>query len=350
MGQGQYDLASVAVNRKVHVLSIAEGCHRDFGKDGTIAVEIVPFVPAHLPALAEWVAGRVRTLRALVPALPDTLTTPEAAGRALATLVDDGHLLVAVRGDTVLGHLGWYEFPSIRRASRRAAWIPEIGLGTDDPTTLERLFLAAAEMWEGTARQVVTATVLEGDQPLVDWFTANGFGRFLHDTVRPCTPIDHARPIGVTVRAATIDDALHLALLDTEHCAHYGRPPVFMVPPAPTPAPGWVTAIEHMPHAVWVAVYDGRPMGFVIFQPTSEGLAIQQAPDSVTVTGIYVRPALRGHGVAAALLSAGMAALATDGIRRVAIDHETTNPPARHFWPRHTTTIAASFMRVLERV
>jgi hypothetical protein len=44
-----------------------------------------------------------------------------------------------------------------------------------------------------------------------------------------------------------------------------------------------------------------------------------------------------------------MEALQRRGVQHVAIDHETTNPQALHFRPRHTNTVAVSLMRVLER-
>jgi GNAT superfamily N-acetyltransferase len=278
--------------------------------------------------------------------LADTLTSDDAASEALAEL---HHCLVAVDGADVVGHLGWFEFPTFRRAPRRAVWIPEVGHSARDLDVLELLYLQASNRWAESERQVVSVTLLIGDGPTEDWWVDNGFGRFLHDTVRPCEAIDH-RPIpGITVRVATIDDASRLEALDTEHCAHYGSPPVFMVPAVPTNAADWATTVAAAPEAVWVADDGSDLVGFIRFEPTVDGLLTLRVPDSATVTGIFTRPAARNQGLATALLSAGMVAQRRRGIRRVSIDHETINPEARHFWPHHTTTVAVSLARVLER-
>jgi GNAT superfamily N-acetyltransferase len=311
-----------------------------------ITVLVAPCSSAHVPGIAASTAGRIRSLRNRIPALADTLITDDAAIEALTEL---DHCLVALDGADVVGHLGWFEFPTFRRASRRAVWIPEVGLSARDLDVLELLYIDAAHRWADTERQVVSVTLLVGDEPTEQWWVTNGFGRFLHDTVRPCEAIDHRPVPGIAVRAATIDDAPRLEVLDTEHCAHYGSAPVFMVPFVPTSAAGWAAMVTAAPDAAWVADDGSELVGFVRFEPTADGILTLRVPDSVTVTGIFTRPAARGQGLATALLSAGMAAHRQRGIRRVAIDHETTNPEARHFWPHHTTTVAVSLARVLER-
>ena len=73
------------------------------------------------------------------------------------------------------------------------------------------------------------------------------------------------------------------------------------------------------------------------------------APDTVAVTGIFTRPAARGRGVGAALFDAALRHHAARGMPRFGFDYETINPTALAFWPRRVTTVARSYMRVLER-
>jgi GNAT superfamily N-acetyltransferase len=318
--------------------------------NGPIAIHLVPCTPEHLPVVAERVAARVRSLAERVPALPRVFTSRASVAEAVEMLVGDDHCLIALDGDDVVGHIGWFEFPTFRRAQRRAVWIPEFGISADSVEALEALHLMASHRWAESARQVISVTLLADDASHEDWWVTNGFGRMLHDTVRPCGPIEHAHIVGLRVRAATVHDTARLEALDVEHCAHYGRPPVFMVPPEPTTAGEWAALVHSSPEAVWVADAGADLVGFIRFEPSTDGLRMLRSPDSVTVTGIYTQPAVRNLGLATALLSAGMAAHHQRGVQRVAIDHETTNPPALHFWPRHTTTVAIGLMRVLERL
>lgn len=313
-------------------------------------IDIVRYHPSHLPALAERAAARVRACQELVPAVPPALCDPGAAAGAITELVEEGRVLVAEEHGEAVAHLGWLEFPVFRRVPRPTAWVPDVGVGTTEPAVWEALFITAAHEWDATARQGLFVTVPVGGEAIMHWLGMNGFGRMLHDTVQPCRPDGEAPHVqGITVRAATTDDGDALHALDVEHCAHYGRPPTFMVPGTPTSAAAWRTAVERRPGSVWVGDDGRRLVGFITVQPTEEALPFLRAPHSVTVTGIYTLPEVRGRGLAAALFHAGRTAAADRGAVQCLVDHETVNPTALHFWPTRTTLAAVSFMRVLER-
>ena len=316
---------------------------------GDIAIHLVPCTPEHLPVVAERVAARVRSLAERVPALPHVLTSSASVIDAVQMLVGDDHCLIALDGDDVVGHLGWFESPTFRRAQRRAVWIPEFGISADSVEALEALHLVASRRWAETARQVISVTLLADDVSHEDWWVTNGFGRMLHDTVRPCGPIEHAHIVGLRCgpRPCTTRRDSRPSTSNTVRTT--AEPPVFMVPPDPTTAGEWAALGAFVARSGVGGRRRRRPRRIHPLRTEHDGLLMLRSPDSVTVTGIYTRPAVRNLGLATALLSAGMAAHQQRGVQRVAIDHETTNPPAMHFWPRHTTTVAVGLMRVLER-
>lgn len=322
-----------------------------------VAVRIVPVAAEHLPRMAATVARRVSALRRDVPAVPATFTDPATLAAALGGPVSRGHGVVALDGDRMVGHLCWHEFEGMRRTTRRAVHIPEYGCAIDPATehdwrVRDQLFRVAAERWDATGRQVVAVTELVGEPTADEFWIENGFGRFLHDGVRPCTPLDATVPGGFVIRPAVLDDLDRLVQLDLEHCRHYGEPPVCMVPPTPATADELapLLAVDRQQPVLWVAADHNGPQAFLRAEQGADSCSSFLVADgTVAVTGVFTRPAARGRGVAAALFDAALRHHAARGIPRFAFDYETINPAARAFWPRHLTIVARSSMRVLER-
>lgn len=332
-----------------------------------MSVQVQVARSAHVPAMAALVAGRVRRLRVAHPDVPATFEASPAVQEVLAPLVTAGQAVVAMAGDEVVGHLAWQELPTFRRAARRAAYVPEYGNAVAHPTDAlrEALLAGAAQLWDLSGRQVVSVTELHDgidvgnvDRDSDDGSTVgahqhwvrNGFGCFLHDAVRACTPIHAPLPAGVHIRPATAGDLVALVALDREHCAHYSRPPVFMVPPEPADAAELARLLAHDPTSVWLAITSTGPQAFIRAEVGAHDTSqLLQGPDSVVVNGVYVRPSLRTAGVGAALLDAVLCDHQRRGTARLILDYETINPPARRFWPRHTTAVTTGYWRVLER-
>ena len=310
-----------------------------------VGLDVVRATDDHRSVIAERVAARVRILIERVPLVPDTLSDATSARAARARLGD--RLLVAISNDGIVGHLGWHDLPNARRTGRPGAWMPEFAHGAEADAVRDALFAHAALEWQRSGRQTLMVSTLVDDTR--DWWHLNGFGTFLHDTVLRPAPLGVGDAAGAIVRPANATDATALAELDVEHCAHYARPPTFMVAPEPWNAARWMQFVADHPGLTQIALQQGAPCGFIRLEFDAADLLLLESAGSVTVTGIFVRPDVRAAGVGAALLSHGAAAAGTAGARVVTADHETTNPTARRFWPRHATTVAVSMMRVLER-
>jgi GNAT superfamily N-acetyltransferase len=288
----------------------------------------------------------VRRLIDRVPLVPDTFGDPSSVRSALEQL--GGNLFVAVDDSGVVGHLGWHDLPDVRRTGRPGVWMPEYAQFAETDAVRDSLFARATQEWDVSGRRTLMASILIDDAG-TGWWHLNGFGTFLHDTVLAPASFPHQPVDGVTIAPAVVDDADALAGLDVHHCAHYALPPTFMVPPTPWAAAEWRRHIADHPGLTQIARADNLPLGFVRVEFDGADLPLLEHAGSATVTGIFVRSDVRTSGIGAALLSHAAAAAGAAGARVLTADHETTNPAARRFWPRHATTVAVSMMRMLER-
>jgi GNAT superfamily N-acetyltransferase len=299
----------------------------------------------HRSIIADKVAAKVRRLIDRVPLVPATLGDPSSVRAALEHLGEG--LFVAVDGSSVVGHLGWHDVPDVRRSGRPGVWMPEYAHFAETDAVRDALFTRAAQEWDVSGRRTLMASMLIDD--VAGWWHLSGFGTFLHDTVLAAASFAHQPVDGVTIAPAVVDDADALAELDVHHCAHYALPPTFMVPPTPWTAAQWRGYVADQPGLTQVARADNRTLGFVRVEFDRADLPLLEHTGSATVTGIFVRSDARTSGIGAALLSHAAAAAGAAGARVLTADHETTNPTARRFWPRHATTVAVSMMRILER-
>ena len=320
--------------------------------------DVLPYDDRYHDAIVRMVAGRIAALRAVVTAIPDRLIRHDALcdplADELAPLLQPDRCRVAVRGGAVAGFLSWHETQSLRGTRRPGAWSPAHGSAVHRAEhapgeVYEALYEAAARAWAASGREVLSGSVLRGHDREHEMWVINGFGRFLHDAVIPLPPARAIRHTDMTIRRATLDDVPALAVLEREHSAHYADPPVFMAPPAAASADDLVAFLDAEPNSIWVAADPVGPQAYLRFEAVSDGATpILHGPETISITGAFTRPELRGRYVADALLLTAMTHYASLGFDRVAIDHETTNPPARRFWGPRSQLVAVSYLRVLE--
>lgn len=319
-------------------------------------MDVVTLSPSHLAAAAELFAAGVGRLRAAVPALPDTLTDPTAAAALQRPLLTSGRAVAAMDGGSLVGFLAWHVVEGFRGTGRTGAYVPVHGHGAVPHRVAEvypALHRAAAQQWDAAGCEVHCVTVLADQQDTIHRWFVNGFGMFLHDGIRATAAPLAQRPLpsGVRLRPAVAADADALAALDTEHRAHYSAPPVNMAPQPGDTAAEIAALVARPPAGYWLAEVDGRPEAFLRFEPTADGAtAIVHSPTTIALSGAFTRPALRGRGIAAALLQAALADYAGRGFTRMSVDYETVNPTALAFWPARFDTVAVSLMRVPEWV
>lgn len=317
-------------------------------------IEIVEFRKEFLPQAAALFCANFRTLRQVVPALPDAMEAESLVAGKLEKLLAASHFIAAIEDDRLLGYLGWFLIPDFRNTGRKAALSPEWGhaaLSGRKAAIYLALYRAASAEWAAAGCQTHALSLLANDAEAEKVWFWSGFGLLVVDAVRPLTGLGVEIPPGLEIRQATLADVPVLVELEAEHWRHYTQAPVFMVSTASDGADEFSELIQNPDHAVWLALDSGQPAGYIRFEGSSFGAAaIVDSKTTVAVTGAYVRPAYRGRKAAVAMLDAALRDYAERGFERCSVDFESFNPEAAAFWPRYFEPVCYSLMRVPEKV
>lgn len=315
-------------------------------------MHILPLSSEYLPAAARLFAERFSALRAALPELPPSAEDPAWAQARLAERSAAGCALAALEGQRLVGVLGWYLLENFRDTPRRGAYCPEWAVtAAEQPEAVFRaLYRAAAELWTRSGCEVHALSLLANDAAGREAWFWNGFGMVVVDALRGLEPLEAAAPAGLTLRKAGLEDARRLARIEAEHWRHYIEPPIFMTPHTPDDAATFRHFLTQPENSAWLALAGEEPVGYLRLESSSQVAAeIVSAPDTIAVTGAFVRAEHRGRGLAAALLRAALEDHRARGFRRCAVDFESFNPEAAAFWPRFFQPVCYSLMRIPER-
>jgi GNAT superfamily N-acetyltransferase len=252
----------------------------------------------------------------------------------------------------LVGYMGWFIVEQFRDTDRRAAYVPEWGHAAadkDKQRIYQALYRAASTQWARAGCDTHAITLLAHDRAAEQAWYWNGFGLTVVDTIRVAEPLAQPVHTALTIRKATVYDADMLEVLDTEHCAHYTQPPVFMTPRTITTADAWREFISRENNTVWMAADGNTPAGFIRFDGNDgDGVGILEGADSVFISGAYVREAYRGQRAAPALLDAALRDYQSRSFTRCTVNFESFNPEAAMFWMRYFSPVAWSLVRVPE--
>lgn len=316
-------------------------------------MEIIPLETAHLQPAARMFVDKLRGLREIAPALPETMMDPEQAAARLEKRLQAGDALAAVANGRLLGYLSWFIVPNFRDTERTGAFCPEWGHGAvvEDAARVYRgLYRAAAQRWQAAGCGVHTLTLLAHEEAAREVWFWNGFGLGVVDAIRWTEPLAVGAPRGLALRRAGAGDARILAEIETEHWRHYAAPPVLMSAGAPNTEAEFAALLADKNFHAWLALEGETAAAYLRLQSRSDGAAsIVAAEDAIAITGAFTRPAYRGRKAAAALLAVALEDARARGFRRMSVDFESFNPEAAAFWPRYFTPVCFSVMRIPER-
>ena len=108
--------------------------------------------------------------------------------------------------------------------------------------------------------------------------------------------------------------------------------------------------IAHPQASAWLVAVEGQSVGLITFEGASSGGAdILADPQTISITGAYLRPEQRGQRLMPAMLNAALQDYADQGYTRCAVDFKSFNPEAAAFWPRYFELAVMSMIRVPER-
>jgi ribosomal protein S18 acetylase RimI-like enzyme len=316
-------------------------------------MQIIPFQPDHLPAAAVLFASSFEQQRQFVPALPARLSSPAEVQPLLGRMQEKHSGLAAVQGGELVGYLLWLYIGNFRNARRKAAYCPVWAHGTDpglQGSIYPELYRAASSQWAEAGCEVHAISLLAQAAAAVQTWFWSGFGLAVVDAIRSMTGLFIQTPPGVTLRKAGGQDAGLLADLEAEHWHHYLTAPIFMNPTPPSTASEFLELLAAPGGSAWLAFVDDRPAGYLRLEGSSHGAAeIVAADTTISITGAYVLPALRGRKIAPALLDAALRDYAAQGYTACSVDFESFNPEAASFWMRYFDPVCYSLLRVPER-
>jgi GNAT superfamily N-acetyltransferase len=314
-------------------------------------MEIRPLTPDLHQQAADLFAANYRRLRHSLPELPAAMEDPAVTEDLLRKIPAAAPGCAAFQEGRLAGYLAGFVFPDMRGTGRMGAFVPEWGHAAreNSPRIYRALYRAISRQWTAAGVRMHGIGVLaDDDAALQAWFW-NGFGVTVVDAIRPIAPTGGQPPAGWQFRQAVEQDFEALSRLDAEHCRHYSQPPVFMAPRAADDVATLRRFAGQPPNSFWLALRNGEPGGFMRFEPRSDGAAeIVVSPQTIAITGAFVRPQFRGEGVATALLDAALRAYAAAGFTRCSVDFESFNPEAAGFWLRYFRPVVLSLIRVPE--
>jgi GNAT superfamily N-acetyltransferase len=322
----------------------------NLARGGGDDVRIVDLDGSLLPRAASIFAERFGRLREAVPELPRDLLDPAATEPLLRRAIDAGPAVAAMRGDELAGYMAGLAVPGLRGAGC-ASYVPEWAhgaTGNDRAARYEAMYAAISGSWADAGRLCHCISILPGDAVLEAGLSWLGFGLFVVDALRGLAPIRASVP-GVVVERATLADVDALVPLAVAHQAQYADAPTFLVRDEVEPRQqlrGW---IESPGGSVWIARKDARPVAFMYLHPPQDDVSrLVRDPGTVGIGGAFTTPSARGLGIGRAILATMLDYARAAGFTRMAVDFETANLSARHFWLREFTPVVLSFERHLD--
>ncbi len=301
----------------------------------------------HLSDAAALVAARCRALQAVIPETPARYTEPETILPLLTNLAQRAPGLVALRNGQLVGFLLGMVLPAFR--GKRSIYSPEWANGAllaEADTINQALYARLSARWVADGCVLHALTVLAHDVRGLDGWYRQGFGLNGVDAVRGLEPVA-GEQAPVTVRQATSADLALVAAHGLALQRHLASAPIFKALTEPESEAEYAQWLEQPTHVMWLA-FDAadRPVGSLGLVPANpDACTLMQDPGTISVMHAYTEPAVRGQGIAAALLDRAIADGRARGYMRCSVDFESQNIPAAAFWRRHFQPVCYSVIR-----
>jgi GNAT superfamily N-acetyltransferase len=315
------------------------------------SISIMPMGSSHAETAAGLFVSQLVRQRQITPSLPAVFEDLSLVTDKLRWLISTGNVLAALRGERLVGYLGWFIVPGFRGTSQKGAYCCEWGHATvehDRINIYRQLYAHAAVRWQNEGCGTHALTTLAQDTTLHQFLFWNGFGlavvegmKFLADT-RPSSQRVF------TLRQATLDDMGSLCSLDELLAGHLRAPSVCM-----RRKPWGETKFREFlcqeSNTVWLAEEGKQVVGFLRLQIKGQGATdIVGSPDAVGIAGAYVLESHRRQGIAALLLEEASHWYRAKGCARCSVDWESLNPQANGFWLKRFAPVCYSLIRHVE--
>jgi len=305
-------------------------------------LEIRPFSAELIPQAAAVLAARLARLRAIDPALPARLESPEAAQLSLTSLwsspravgvaaLDSGRLIAYMLGG-----------PKPALIWGRNAWVDSPGLALADgvhPGLVADLYAELGEAWvrEGVFFHFALTPVAE-PEILQAWF-ALAFGIEQVHALADLRAAEHLPqiPPGLKIRQATANDAGTLADFSELIWRELLKAPVWAITLPESVAEtrqGYAELATDPTVTVWMAETNGKVVAIQGYWEPDDRDEVLMPENCVTLSVFSTLPEFRNQGIQSALTRHGLAQARAAGFEYCETDWRSANRSVARTLPR----------------
>ena len=305
--------------------------------------ELLPFTQDMIPEASVLLAKCQQRNRRVFPFLPPRFERPNAAAKALESLLDekttsgyatlrDGKLVAYLIGDYTVepwGRCGWIRLPGTALADGESV------------ATLQDLYVLLGDDWVHNGVFIHHTYLSATDPEIVNAWFALDFGKERIDAILDLRKVEIQEiqiPSGIEIRRAVPGDNERLADMSDIIFRELAKAPYWH----PTPPEvwgdlreGWAELADDSALNIWLAMKNQNTLGMIGFWAQEERDADMLAtPKMAYLSVAATREEARGRGIATALTWTGLAHCKQNGDEYCITNWISPNLAASRFWPR----------------
>jgi GNAT superfamily N-acetyltransferase len=312
----------------------------------------VPLETAHIPEAIALVQAGAEREREHIPALPIDQAR-EALGSAVTDVVTHGTGVAAIDSGRLTGFLAFYGPIENFFGASTGVYAPLHGsaaTGENRARLYSRLFQHAADLLVPRGVNCFAITTFAHDPDAATAFSLGGFGTRNCDAIRDLQiPLEFRPVTGYTFRELVPDEFMDIFPLETGLRQHLRSSPVFVAAPELPETEERFLEERTRGARFFAAMSEDVTVGYMKVTERGESY-ISSIAGMPNITGAYLLPEHRGHGVYDSLLAYVIETLHDEGNRLVGVDFETINPNALHFWSKYFDHYTHSRVRRIDEI
>ena len=286
--------------------------------------------------------------RITVTLLPSFSDYKSLVLKNLEILIQKGFGYAMLEDHQLIGYIAGYPVDSLF-GKEKGIFVPAFGHASayEDRIRIETaLYTYAAEQWVNQHYLTHSVSIFAHDQDLLSTWFDLGFGKRCVDAIRKvqCQAII---PSEFKFEEITTQNINLILEIHDAHIHYYQASPVFMPisdEDARTDLIAWLRQEDHRMFCIKVR---NQVVGYIRYQTRGESL-FSIHPQIRNITGLYVKPENRQHGIGSMLIYHIEEILSDNQIPLVGVDYESINPKANRFWFKHFSPYTYSLVRRID--
>jgi GNAT superfamily N-acetyltransferase len=313
-------------------------------------MKIVQFNHDHIEEAAALVALRYQAERDHNPLFPAQFEQAEAIMPQLQKSVGNVPGVAAIRDNRLAGFLLGFKAPLFRRI--RGAFSPDWGHATDGNSiydTYRAMYAELSKAWLANGCFAHAIQLYAHECEAQKACLSLGFGMRGIDALRDLNPIQNSAT-EIEIRQVGREDIATLIPLQLELERHLAAAPIFL-PLTSTPEEAQKSLEEWLSetkHALWLAYHTGEAVGYMRVEPSCKYNLAVSNDVTASITGAFIKKALRGSGVGTALLNQVLSWARENGYQNCSVDCESANIDGARFWLKHFQPVCYALVRCID--